>query len=112
MKIINGLLAVVVTTLLTACAGNPVSIGTRLNDGTPPKGVERTIKAEACGFQLLLFIPISINGRAERAYQELEEQAGGDFITDVQIQERWTYALVGTVYCTSLRAKAIQTKSN
>lgn len=108
MKITNGQLAgILAATLLTACAGTPVSLGTRIN-GSIPAGAQRTIEAEACGFQLLLFIPISINSRAERAYQELEAKAEGDFITDVQVKERWSYGFVGTRYCTALRAKAVK----
>lgn len=75
-------------------------------------GAERTITAEACGFQFLLFFPLEINTRAQRAYQALEAEAAGDFITDVQVRERWTYGFVGTQYCTALRAKAIRPKSS
>jgi len=112
VKTINRQLTCIVTVaLLAACAGTPVSLGTRVT-GPIPTGAERTITAEGCGFQLLLFIPISINSRAQRAYQELEAQAGGDFITNVQVQERWTYGLVGTQYCTTLQAKAVRPKSS
>lgn len=112
MRTINEQLASIITaTLLSACAGAPVSLGTRVG-GPVPTGAERTIAAEACGFQLLLFIPIAINSRAQRAYQALEAQAGGDFITNVQVQERWTYGFVGTQYCTGLRAKAVRPKSS
>jgi hypothetical protein len=112
MKTINRQLTGIVTAaLLAACAGTPVSLGTRVS-GPNPTGAERTITAEACGFQLLLFIPISINGRAQRAYQALEAQAGGEFITNVQVQERWTYGFVGTQYCTTLQAKAVRPKSS
>jgi hypothetical protein len=93
---------------LAACSGIPVAMGTHL-DGQPPTGSERKISGEACGFQLLSFIPIAINGRAEQAYRDLEVAAAGDFIADVEVQETWTYALVGTSYCTKLRAKAIHT---
>lgn len=110
MKTIHRLLAGSVSAaLLAACAGTPVSLGTRVT-GPIPTGAVRTITAEACGFQLLLFIPIKINSRAQRAYRELEEKAGGDFITNVQVQERWTYGFVGTQYCTVLQAKAVRPK--
>jgi hypothetical protein len=66
------------------------------------------ISGAACGFQLLLFFPISINSRAERAYHELVLEAQGDFITDVKVSERWIYGFVGTGYCTEFRAKAIK----
>jgi hypothetical protein len=102
-----------ITALLAACAGTPVSLGSRLRNGVPAGiegGTERQISAEACGFQLLLLIPIGVNSRAARAYQALEQKAGGDFITDVQVQERWSYGFVGTQYCTVMQAKAIRPK--
>ena len=107
----RNLLAVAVAGLLAGCAGIPAAVGTRVN-GPPPAGTEREITGGACGFQLFLFIPINVNNRLERANQQLELAAGGDFITEVQIQERWIYAFVGTVYCTDLQAKAIRAKSS
>ena len=111
MKTLTLRLALAATTLalLAGCAGRPVMLGTPVT-GKVPTGESRTITAEACGFQLLLFIPIAINGRLESAYGMLEAKAGGDFITDVEVQERWTYGFVGTSYCTELRAKAIHAR--
>lgn len=100
-------LAVLIPTLLSSCSSAPLAVGTR-GDAPAAVGTGRVIEAEACGFQLLLFIPISINNRAERAYRDLERQANGDTITDVQVRERWIYAFVGTNYCTAFRAKAIR----
>lgn len=93
--------------IVAGCAGTPVALGTR-GAGPSPTGASRTISAESCGFQLLLFIPIAINGRLERAYRDLEGRAAGDFITDVEVQESWSYGFVGTSYCTTLRAKAVR----
>ena len=98
---------IVAATLLAGCAGTPVLLGSRV-DGHIPAGESRTISSEACGFQLFLFIPISINSRAQRAYQSLELEAGGDFITNVQVKERWAYGFVGTKYCTEIKATAIR----
>lgn len=95
-------------TLLAGCAGKPVQLGSRVTPGGVPTGVSRIISAEACGFQLLQFIPIALNGRLDSAYTQLEAAAGGDFITDVEVQERWVYGFVGTSYCTELRAKAVR----
>lgn len=92
--------------LLTACAGTPVQLGSRVTDAVV--GTAKPVSAEACGFQLLLFIPIAINDRLQRAYSALETQAAGAIITDVEVQERWTYGFVGTSYCTRLQAKAVQ----
>jgi hypothetical protein len=96
-------LGIVVT--LTACSGTQVKFG-------PMSGVKydasrgRQVTAEACGFQLMLLIPINTNTRAERAFRSLRSQAGSDFLTDVKVRERWTYAFVGTIYCTSMEGTA------
>jgi hypothetical protein len=111
MKMLTQRIVLLATTLalLAGCAGTPVQLGSRVS-GAVPTGESRMISAEACGFQLLLLIPIAVNGRLEAAYSALEAKAGGDFITDVEVQERWAYGFVGTSYCTELRAKAIRTR--
>lgn len=91
--------------LVSSCMSNPIAfpdVSGEKFDST--RG--RSIRAKACGFQLLLVIPININERAERAYESLRKQAGKDVITDVMVQERWFYAFVGTGYCTVLQATA------
>lgn len=93
--------------VLAGCAGVPTQVGSKV-EGAVPTGASRDITGSACGFQLLLFIPISINDRLQRANSELMAAAGGDFVTDVQIQESWSYGFVGTSYCTTLRAKAVK----
>ncbi len=91
--------------MLSACSSAPVQLG-------PEVGVKydstrsRQISAEECGFQLLLLIPIRTNSRAVRAYRALKVQAGDDYIVDIKISERWTYAFVGTIYCTAMEATA------
>jgi hypothetical protein len=97
----------VTTGLLTACAGTPVPLGTRTSDAVVA-GRATPITAEACGFQLLLFIPIRINDRQARAYNALKAQAPGATITDVRIKESWSYGFVGTSYCTQLLATAVE----
>ena len=98
---------------LAGCSGTPV----RFDAGARPAGGEidysrgRSLSASASGFQLLLFIPININDRQERAWQLLRGQAGGDYITDVKIQESWTWAFIGTVYKTTLEATAYPRKT-
>jgi hypothetical protein len=66
----------------------------------------REISSERCGFQLLLVIPIGINQRFQKVWADLEREAGGDTIADVEAQESWRWALVGTLYCTRLVAMA------
>jgi hypothetical protein len=101
------------TLLLAACSGTPVRLGTP-SDQVDTANVDfsngRKISASASGFQLLLWIPISVNDRQARAYQSLLNQAPGDYITDVKIDESWTYAFVGTIYKTTIEATAYPKK--
>jgi hypothetical protein len=91
--------------LVSGCAGAPVPLGSP-TDQRYDSTRWRRISAEACGFQLLLFIPIGTNGRAERAYEALKKRAREDYVADIQVKESWTYGFVGTMYCTTLEAKA------
>lgn len=91
--------------LLTACVGAPIQLS---SSAPAPAGTERTIEAKSCGFQLLLILPLGINGRHERAHQSLLRQAGKDYIKDVKVEESWAYGFVGTLYCTRLIATAVR----
>lgn len=105
---LRSLLACVTAGLtLAGCAGAPVHLESA-NVIPARHGEVREISAQACGFQLLLFIPISINSRQQRAYAELKEKANGALITNIRVQESWYYAVVGTGYCTTLKATAVQ----
>ena len=101
--------------LLAACSGAPIKTGVtnqRIDTTEIDFGKGRKISASASGFQLLLLIPISINSRHERAYRILLAQAGSDYVTDIKINESWTYALVGTVYKTTIEAMAYTRKTD
>jgi len=88
------------------CTGTPVTFKS-LADVKYDATKGRTVSASACGFQLLFIIPIKINDRYERAYTELLADAGpGYSVTDIHVSESWRYGLVGTAYCTDLRATA------
>ena len=109
MKFIKKIIAIASLAIfgffIVGCSGTPVYIETPnpvAYEGSKDKG--REISASASGFQLLLFIPIDINERHEQAYQMLKAQAGNGYITDVKVKESWTYALVGTVYKTTMSA--------
>lgn len=101
----------VATLFICGCSGSPISV-----KSVTAKDIDlnssRQISAEGCGFQLLLFIPIKINSRLERAFEELNQKAGKDMIANLSIEEDWTYGLVGTMYCTTLRATAYQKVAN
>ena len=91
---------------LSACNSTPVRFDTITDLSTIDSSRGRRIKAEAGGFQLLGVIPININSRQERAYQELMDQAGSDAIANVKVSETWAYAVIGTTYWTVLEATA------
>lgn len=93
-------------TVQTGCAGVPMRI-----DSSPKRPIDttkgRVIEDQSCGFELFLLLPIRVNGRQERAYQNLIKAAKGDYIADLEINEEWRYTLfLGTKYCTNLRATA------
>ena len=101
MKKLTLILAAVV--LLASCEGTPVRLDQPAGVASAQKfdmTQGRTVKAEGCGFQLWLFIPIVTNQRAAIAYRSLKAQAGNGYLTDIRVQETWTYAFVGTLYCT------------
>jgi hypothetical protein len=94
--------------LLAACAGVPVKFETGSGMArTADRSPGRMVSAEACGFQLLLFIPIGVNDRLQRAYGALQVQAGGAPLVDIEVDERWSYGFVGTRYCTTLKGRAL-----
>lgn len=108
MKILKRITLFIMVAFLVisiGCSGLPVKIDStlqRLIDTS--KG--RVVTAKSCGFQLLLFIPIAVNNRQTRAYQRLNMNAGGDYITDIKMKESWVYGFVGTAYCTEFEATA------
>lgn len=99
----------IVSLLLAACSGAPIKTG-EANQYAGATSIDtyrgRNISATASGFQLLLFIPINVNSRHERAWKALLAQAGGDYVTNIKINESWSYGFVGTVYRTTLEATA------
>ena len=108
MKVSNLLKFIFLTVFavyFTGCSGKPVtfnSVDPKLY--ADKKAEARTISAEVSGFQLLWFIPIKINSRHVRAYEALKVQANGDYITDIKVEESWTYGFVGTSYTTKMTA--------
>jgi len=101
-----GVIAMVLVFALAGCSGAPVKFNAVDKAGSVDPSKGRPIRASASGFQLLLFIPINVNSRLETAHALLQAQAGGGQISDIKVTESWTYALVGTVYTTTLEATA------
>lgn len=104
--------AVLAGLLLSGCQGVPIDLAKRAASDRsqidPQKG--RRISGEATGFQLLLLIPIAINGRYRNAYENLLREAGDDLISDITVTESWQWAFVGTLYTTKIEATAYPRK--
>jgi hypothetical protein len=87
--------------LVASCNGTPVKFD-QPSGGRYDMSRGSTVSAKACGFQLLLFIPIVTNDRAAIAYNSLKSKAGNGYLTDISVKESWLYAFVGTLYCTAM----------
>jgi len=98
-------LGIFLALLFAGCVGSVVKFNT-MAEQPYDTARGREIRGSACGFQFYLFFPIMINDRAQRAYDRLVEAADGDYIADIKVNERWVYALIGTGYCTDLKATA------
>jgi len=92
--------------VLCACSSTPVKINEEVDRADIDMTKGRHIRALAAGFQLFLVIPINVNSRHARAWEQLKQYAGTDYISDVRITERWTYGYVGTAYTTIIEAMA------
>jgi len=109
LNMINMLILLAVILFAVGCAGTPIKIG--VVDGLLDKqkfdfSKGRQVSGAASGFQLLLFIPVNINDRHEKAFNQMMAKAGSDYVTDVRIKESWKYAFVGTIYETEIEATA------
>jgi len=105
------LIQFILASVISGCASDPITIKSyQAKDLILTSGHQ--VSSEACGFQLLMLIPIKINSRYERAFDDLIELAPNEAITSLSIQEDWTYCYVGTLYCTKLRATAYKKTAN
>jgi hypothetical protein len=107
-RVALGLAAVLA--LCGACKGTPVFI----DNGVPPgidRSQARTVEGDAWGYQLLLFLPLGVNTRHARAWQELLDKAGDAYVTNVQLKEGWRWGVIGTFYHSTFRATAYPRRS-
>ncbi len=82
----------------------------------PPEKFETVGNADGSGTGTLWidgtaynFIPIALNGRVERAYQDaVESVPGATMLTDVTYQESWFWFILGTARTVSITGKGIK----
>ena len=107
----SAILAIVATVALAGCASDFTTIAPE-----PPQQFSRLGKATgaACGSLGIFgtstnFVPMGLNGRFERAYNNaLESVPGATGLIDVTIQERWYWWFVGTARCVTVNGEAIK----
>jgi hypothetical protein len=104
--LLSGLIIAVCVFTLSACSSTPVTMNEEVERADIDMTKGRMIRAQAAGFQLMLVIPIMVNSRQARAWEQLKQEGGNDYISGVTITERWTYGFVGTAYTTIIEAMA------
>lgn len=111
MKIIRLCAALLVAGQLAGCASAPFTIAPM-----PPAKYQVLGKAEgkACGSLGFLAtayyaVPIGLNTRVERAYQEaLASVPGATSLVNVNIVEDWQWLLLVTMRCTTITGDAVK----
>lgn len=97
--------------LLQGCSSAPVNVFPL----PPPKyEVLGPVTGLECGSLVLLgsflnFIPVQLNSRLERAYEEaLNTIPGTTSLVNVDVHEDWFWWILGTTRCTVINADAIR----
>lgn len=91
---------------LAGCSGKFTKVG-------PERPVHYTPTGEAhgsaCGVLLFNLIPINLNDRTERAYQQAIKTAGAEGLIDPTLVDRWYFIYVGGLYCTDVQGTGYRT---
>lgn len=83
----------------------------------PPEKYQKLgqVTGSACGSfvspagSLFYFIPIRLNSRVERAYEEaLQSVPGATALIDVTLEENWFWWVLGTTRCVTITGEAIK----
>ncbi len=110
--LVQGCLAAVVAAAVGAgCASDWVNIAP-----LPPARYEKlgAAEAEVCGrrYLALPWHQVATRGlrtRVERAYADAVAQVpGATALVDVSFQERWSYQLLASLHCVTIRGEAIR----
>jgi len=92
-------LCVLLAVTMVGCSGPLTKIAPRPTSGAT---MTREGKGSACGVNLFGLIPIGVNDRAERAYQQALTNAGASGLTETTVTDRWYYIYVGMMVCTDI----------
>jgi hypothetical protein len=96
--------------VLGACTGSHYNIAPRVPAKYTKLG---PAKGEACGhlaFSIdLAFIPINLNDRTERAYQNaVASVPGARALIDVQLEESWYWWVIANTRCVTITGTAVK----
>lgn len=91
---------VVAALFAVGCAGPFVNVAP-----SPPAGAVTTRigRGSACGVNLMGIIPINVNNRAQRAYDEAVDDADASGLTDTKVTDRWSWIFIGEKFCTYIQ---------
>jgi hypothetical protein len=103
------LLLMLVSILVTGCAGVPVQMSSPAPDPSQYQVLGEG-EGRAVGIMLFNFIPIGQNDRFQRAYDCAVASKGGDKLLDPVISERWFWAYILNGYKTTVKGTVVKEK--
>lgn len=111
MNIKTTLITILLSAFVFGCAGTPVHFSDAPIDKIDLSR-ERHVTAKAASVHLFDLIPIGINDRHVNAYEKLQAEAGNDYLTNIKIQDSWSWVVIGHKYTTVLTADAYPEKTS
>ena len=95
---------VCVLLVCSACVGGPATVAPRVTADYEPGALS---KGSACGVLLLAFIPIMVNSRTQRAYdQATTGKANG--LADTRISQHYFFFPGGLLLCTDIEGRLLR----
>jgi hypothetical protein len=99
-------LLLLISCVVSACASAPLQVkGIELNQDYEVLGEG---KGTASGLLLLDLIPIRLNSRFVRAYDEAVKMRGGDLLLDPVVSDTWRFVVIGVLHSTAVRGTVIK----
>lgn len=111
MKIVEIVGIAVLASISFGCAGTKVHFADAPMDKLDlSRG--HTVTGRASGVHLFNLIPLGVNNRQVRAYEQMKQSAGDDYLTDIKVRDSWCcMGVIGEKYGTTLTATAYPDKS-
>jgi hypothetical protein len=98
-------LMLVTAVVMVSCTSSPTLVGPKPRDGYEVLG---RASGSGCGLALFGVIPLGVNSRTERAYQEALKR-GGTGLIETELQNQWWWVpFLGLVYCTAIRGTEVR----